>query len=178
MKNLLIPFLLFFPFSLSAQDSVQVNQVISKSAVEKILFLTGASLLYAGLDYVGYNSTRYDPTGLLCYRVFQVAMQVAISYFLYKEFGLPTAIGFNIIWWTFGDDLLYYGYASLINPGGKWESRNSFPDNVMANHTTWAYWTPLGILRGMNRSRPIAGNTLLAQALLGAVIGITVTVTF
>ncbi len=157
----------------SQQDTIQ-----TKTKLQKVLYLTGASLLFAGVDYVGYNLTKKNSTALTIYRIFQIAMQASITWFLYKELGLPTAIGFNIMWWTFCDDFLYFGYAELFNPGGSWESRGNLEKNVFGNHATWAYWTPVGISRGMKRDQPIAGNTLLAQALIGAAIGVTITISF
>lgn len=158
----------------TTKDSLLVT---NRSQWEKILYLTGASVLYAGIDYTGYNLTRNNNAALTVYRIFQVAVQGAITYFLYKEIGLPTAIAFNVIWWTFGDDILYYGYSELVNPGGRWESRGSFSANVMGNHATWAYWTPIGIVRGMKRDQPIAGDTLIAQSLFGLEIALTITIT-
>ena len=159
--------------SSAQQDSAQV-----KPKWQKALYLTGASLIYSGIDYFGYNATKNNSTSLIIYRIFQIATQGAISWFLYDQLGLPAAIGFNLIWWTFGDDLLYYGYAELVNPGGTWESRGALRNSVINNHTTWAYWTPIGISRGIKRSEPIAGDALIAQSLIGAAIAFTITLTF
>ena len=147
-------------------------------ALEKTAWLLGASVLFAGFDYVGFNATRQNPNALKVYRVLQVLAQTAISWVLYDQVGLPTAIGFNLIWWTFGDDFLYYGFAELINPGHPWESRGDLGRGVMSNQCRWAYWTPIGIARGMRRDDPIAGNTLVAQALTGLALAFTITLTF
>jgi len=169
--------ILFVVILISTTSSGQQDSLHAKPKWQKVLYLTGASLLYSGIDYFGYNATKKNSTTLIFYRIFQVAMQGAISWFLYDQLGLPTAIGFNLIWWTFGDDLLYYGYAELVNPGGAWESRGALRSNVMNNHTTWAYWTPIGMARGIKRE-PIAGDALVAQALMGAAIALTITLTF
>ena len=167
------------PISVMREARVQSScDSIRPSAATKLLYLAGASLVYAGVDYVGFNITRRNDTRLAIYRVFQVLMQGAITWFLYDRLGLPTAIGFNVIWWTFGLDFLYYGYAELINPGQPWESRGDLQHKVFDHEANWAYWTPVGIARGMKRSEGIPGDTLLAQSLIGAALGITITITF
>jgi hypothetical protein len=158
-------------------DSVATVQAVP-DASEKLLYLLGASVFFAGFDYLGYNATRRHPNALRVYRVLQGLTQIAISWFLYEQFGLPTAIGFNVIWWTFGDDFLYYGYAELINPGHPWESRGDLGNGVLSNRCTWAYWTPVGIMRGMKRNQAIAGSTLVAQSLVGLGAALTITLSF
>jgi hypothetical protein len=164
---------------LANETSVDSTIVIPPpSRLEKTAWLLGASVLFAGFDYVGYNLTRNHPTALKVYRALQVLTQSAISWLLYDQMGLPTAIGFNVIWWTFGTDFIYFGFAELVNPGHPWESRGDLGRGVMSNHCTWAYWTPIGIARGMRRNDPIAGNTLVAQALTGLALAFTITLTF
>jgi hypothetical protein len=148
------------------------------SATTKLLWLGGACILYAGADYAGYNATRHNPTALKVYRVFQLLMQGAMSWLLYEQVGLPTALSFNLIWWTFGLDFLYYGYAELINPGHPWESRGDFRNGVLSNRCGWAYWTPVGMTRGMKRGLPIAADTLIAQSLIGLGLALTITIVF
>lgn len=182
---LFIILLLLSAVSLPAQERTDTTTTIRDGtaitppgALEKSVWLLGASVLFAGFDYVGFNATRQHPTALKVYRVLQVLTQSALTWLLYEQMGLPTAIGFNLIWWTFGDDFLYYGYAELVNPGHPWESRGDLGRGVMSNHCTWAYWTPIGIARGMRRNDPIAGNTLVAQALTGLALAFTITLTF
>ncbi len=148
------------------------------TALEKAAWVAGASVVFAGFDYVGYNLTARNPTALVGYRIAQVLVQSAISWFLYRKLGLPSAIGFNLIWWTFGDDFLYYTWAEVINPGPPWESRGAMNNSIFGNQCYWAYWTPVGISRGMKRGETIAGDTLLAQALVGAALGFTITIAF
>lgn len=145
---------------------------------EKILWLTGASLTFSAFDYLGYNITK-DETGVAptSYRIVQTLLQLGITYVLYEKCGLPTAIGFNLIWWTFGDDLLYYGYGAMIpnGRGGRFEDRNSF-DNVTTYGAHHAWWTPVGLLR--TKYDRIPGNTLIAQSLIGMGLAMTITITF
>jgi hypothetical protein len=145
---------------------------------EKLLWLAGATLSYAMFDYVGFNLVRDNNTTLPIYRVMQACVQAGITWLLYEKLGLPTAAAFNLVWWTWGADALFYGYTELFNVGGNWRGRGVFQSDIMDNNCTWASWTPVGMLRGMDASRPIAGDTLLAQVLVGAAAAMTITITF
>jgi hypothetical protein len=147
-------------------------------AGEKVLYLTGAALAFGLFDYVGFNLARDNSTTLILYRVLQVMVQAGVSWFLYEQVGLPTAIGFNILWWTWGLDTIFYGYTELFDVGGSWRGKGVFQSDIMGNHCTWASWTPVGISRGMDPEKRIAGNTLVAQSLVGAVLAFTVTLSF
>jgi hypothetical protein len=129
-------------------------------------------------DYIGYNLVRDNTSTLPIYRVMQALVQAGITWILYEKLGLPTAAAFNLVWWTWGTDALFYGYTELFNVGGNWKGRGVFQSDIMDNNCTWASWTPVGMLRGMDSSRPISGDTLLAQFLVGAVAAVTITVTF
>lgn len=144
----------------------------------KLLYLTGASLGFALFDYVGYNLVRGNPTTTPIYRVIQALVHAGVTWLLYEQVGLPTAIGFNLIWWTWGLDATFYGYTELFNIGGSWQGRGVWQRDIMNNNCTWASWTPVGIARGMDAEKAIAGNTLVAQSLLGVVTALTVTLTF
>ena len=141
-----------------------------------LVLLASVCLLYAFGDYVGYNLTRHDPRLLRGYRIAQAVMQIALSVAAWRYASVATAIAFNLIWWTFGEDILYYGFAAVLNPGGRWESRGNFRRYVLGNKCTWAFWTPIGILRGMDRRKQIAGSTLIAQASAGLVLAIGIVV--
>lgn len=145
---------------------------------EKLLYLATASLGFALFDYVGYNLVRDNPTTTPIYRVVQKLVQLGISWILYEELGLPTAIAFNLIWWTWGLDAIYYGYTELFNVGGAWSGRGAFQADIMSNNCYWASWTPVGIAQGADGKKKIAGDTLVAQSIIGAALAITLTVTF
>lgn len=165
-------------FAQGGTDATDTAKAIPPTSLEKVMYLAGASLLYAGIDFVGYNLSKGNGRTLLGYRIFQLLMQAGITCALYELCGLPTAASFNLLWWSFGLDILYYGYAEAVNAGGDWERRGNFRANVMGNKATWAYWTPVGISRGMKRSEPIAGSTLVAQSLVGLGIALTITIAF
>ena len=147
-------------------------------AGEKLLWLGGASLSYALFDYIGYNLVRGNSTTTPIYRVIQTLVQAGITWLLYEQLGLSTAAAFTLVWWTWGMDALFYGYTEAFDVGGEWRGRGVFQTDIMDNNCTWASWTPVGMARGMDSSRPIAGDTLVAQFLIGAAAAITITISF
>ncbi len=160
--------LMFLHSSLHAQDSTRL---------ERIGYVVGASLAFSLADYIGYSFARVDNVNghaAWWYHAIQISLQTAISYVLYKKFGLPSTIAFNLIWWSWGDDLAYYGWANLINPphpdGGLWEDRDH--NGLRDNQITWAGWTPIGLLRPQGSL--IARSTLISQAMVGLAISIAI----
>lgn len=131
----------------------------AQTSGEKVLWLAGSSVAFSLFDYVGYNMTLGTPA----YRAAQFAVQIAISYILYEKFGLPTAIGFNLVWWTWGCDLLYYQWGRVLPPYDRLDS---------GKQVSWASWTPAGFGK-----RIVPHDTLIAQSLVGAVLAFTITVT-
>jgi hypothetical protein len=152
MKKLIIP-LMF---------CVMLSQAQEKSWLEKKGYMLGGVVVFSAFDYIGYNLTKNDhgvaPIG---YRIAQLLVQAGITKFLIDEVGLPEAIGFNVIWWTWGADLMYYQWGRILPPH----------DMLTANkQVTWASWTPVGLIRG--GKKPIAHNTLFAQATIGLSISL------
>ncbi|HET6402448.1 MAG TPA: hypothetical protein VFH95_13780 [Candidatus Kapabacteria bacterium] len=149
----------------------------SGTRIERIEYVIGASLVFSLADYIGYSLARVDNVNDKApwwYRTIQASVQTGISYLLYKKFGLPSTIAFNLIWWSWGDDLAYDGWADLINPGkqsiGIWENRTG--NGLRSNHITWAGWTPIGLLRPQGSL--IARDALVAQAMIGLSISIAI----
>lgn len=132
------------------------------------MLVAAAALTYAGIDYVGYNASKGSRAWLRAYRIFQAVMQAALTLWLYLRAGTAGAAAFNLVWWTFGLDFLYYGFAAVVNPGRPWDSRGDLREWVFRHEVHWAYWTPLGMLRGMKRSAGLRGRVLLWQAIAGA----------
>ena len=161
-----------------AEPSVDSSAFGGATDGEKLLYLTGAAMGYALFDYVGYNSVRNDHTGLVVYRVLQGLVQLGISWLLYEELGLPTAIGFNVLWWTWGIDAMFYGYTELFNVGGSWQQRGVFRKHILDNNCSWASWTPVGLVQGADPQKKIAGDTIIAQSILGAILAVTITLQF
>lgn len=141
---------------------------------KKALGVVGASLAFSLFDYVAFNIARkHDKVGL--YRPLQVAAQAGLTFLLKEKFGWKTAGAFNALWWTFNDDLLYYGWAHLLNPGHGWDSRPGFK-GVVEDKVTWAWWTPVGLVNMLGEGSmrdPIKGKTLLVQAGVGVAVALT-----
>lgn len=126
----------------------------------------GAHVVHAGFDVLLYPQlTVEDKTP---YRVFQILLQAGLSYALYEIGGWRPVVAFNLQWWTWNDDLLYYWmYDALYG-------KTAFKDEVLAGRVTWAGWTPAGlILHGGKRER-IGANVLLTQAGIGMVLGFSI----
>ncbi len=144
-------------------DSVQ-----SKSKLEKAAFVIGSSLAFSLFDYIGYNLTRYESKGTnVAYRILQGTVQAGISYFLYKECGLSSAISFNLIWLTWGDDFGFYGWAYTTRIYPWWDN-----SGILHPDISWAGWTPVGLLR--KQGSPIARSTLIGQAIIGFMVSIAI----
>ncbi len=165
MRIIIIAFALLFGSlaPLRAQDSTRLD---------RYGYVIGASLAYSLFDYVGFNLTKEHSTVVRdAYRGIQVATQIAISYFLYKTLGLTSAISFNLIWWTWNDDLAYYGWANALNPHHPpWENRTD--NGLMLRDIDWAGWTPIGLLRPYGTN--IARSTLIAQAMIGLTVSLAI----
>jgi hypothetical protein len=154
MKKVIIILVIIVSFSAlaRAQDSTRL---------ERIGYVLGSSALFGLADYYAWNSIHH-PRVFLPYRLVQGTVQAAITYFLYRKFGLSSAISFTCLWWSWCDDLAYYGWANTLN-SFSWEGRtwNGLKDSEI----NWAGWTPIGLLRPQGSL--IARNALIAQAVIG-----------
>lgn len=153
--------------SLSAQDKL-----------EKAAWVAGSVVALGVYDYFGYNLTQDRQPALTIYRISFVLAQAGLTYLLYEKFGLPSAIGFNLIWWTFGVDMVYYGVCEMNpDPGGTWPGRGAWAAESREG-LKFAHWTPVGLLRGAREGDPIARNTIVAQAVVGFALGISISISF
>ena len=159
--------------SWTTQDSTKTD---GAQRLERIEYVVGASLAFSLFDYVGYNLVRTNSSSPSWYRLLEGTVQTAISYFLYKECGLSSVISFNLIWWTWGDDMAYYGWTNLLNPASPnrlnpdsdWENRTN--SGLKIRDIGWAGWTPIGLTRPQGSN--IARSTLIAQAVIGLSVSI------
>jgi hypothetical protein len=160
MRTVLIIILFTFVFVLPirAQDSTHL---------ERYGFVVGSCLAFSLLDYIGYNTlvtpNHGSASSILSLHIFDAAFGSAINYFLYKTCGLPSAISFDLIWWTWGLDLGFSGWGDAINPATPWVNRTN--SSLHGNSITWAGWTPIGIWR--KQGTVIDKYTLYAQAIVG-----------
>jgi hypothetical protein len=131
------------------------------SKLARIGYIWGASLSFSLFDYLVYQLVRNNDNSRHAYRFLETGVQLGITYFLQKQCGLSSAISFTLIWWTWGDDVAYYGWSHVIQ-------RPVFAlDNI-----TWAGWTPVGLLRKQKTS--IDNATLMLQAMIG--LGVSVAI--
>ena len=170
MKALIISLLLVLVYSATAY-SQDTTAAIHSTRPERMEYVLGATAAFSLFDYIGYNLVRKNAEASTIYRIVQGVTQAAISYILYKTVGLSSAISFNLIWWTWGDDIAYYGWTQLFNPAGPvWENRTN--SGLRDPEVYWAGWTPIGLLRPQGSL--IARDALLAQAMIGFSISMAI----
>jgi len=134
-------------------------QAQEKSWLGKKVYMLGGVVAFSAFDYMVYNQMNGNKTSLAVYRIAQLLVQAGITKILVDEVGWPEAIGFNVIWWTWGADLLYYQWGRILPP---------YDQLTHDKQVTWASWTPVGLLKG--GKRPIAHGALLAQATIGLLL--------
>ncbi len=160
--------------AVSAGDSMRVfrfpPQESLATKLEHAGYVCGATLAFSLFDYIGYNLVRGENGAPFSYRILQSLVQAAITYFLYEKCGINSAVSFNLIWWTWGSDIAYYGWADALNP--KWARDNRTNNGLQGKEITWAWWTPIGLLR--KKDSPIARNALIAQATVGFAISVAI----
>jgi hypothetical protein len=155
-----------------AAAAVSAGDATKPSDGVKVLYLAIATAFFALFDYISFNLVRTISTALRIYRLIQVLVQLAITWVLLRTVGLPTAIAYNVVWWTWGADALYYVYTAIFNAGGHWERRGAFRKYVLGNRCTWAWWTPVGVAKGMSKKTVIRGDVLIAQSLIGVILAL------
>lgn len=133
-----------------------------------------ALIFFGFVDYVGYNiATQAGKIHLIIYRVFQTLLQITLMALLWKYSGFWSAFVFMFLWWTFNADFVFYGCAAIF----KWFSDGAdFKRDVLHDKVTWAYWTPLGLILHGGKHEIITGQDLIAQAGLGFIGAILISV--
>ena len=150
----------------------------AQTKLEKAAWVSGGAVALGIYDYFGYNLTKRSSVASAVYRSTFFLAQGIITYILYEKFGLPSAIGFNLIWWTFGVDMVFYGVCEMnTNTRGSWGSRGAWAEDSW-NGIGHAYFTPIGLLRGARTGNRIATNTIVAQAIAGGLLGISISIVF
>ncbi|MDP4199689.1 MAG: hypothetical protein Q8922_03700 [Bacteroidota bacterium] len=150
--------------------SGQVVRAQDSLRAQRFEYVIGATAAFSLFDFLAYSGGRtvfnFDngSSGLMVYHILQSSLGVAINYFLYRTCGLPAALAFDLTWWTWGDDLAFYGWADALNLPSPWLNRT---DNGLRNNPeiSWASWTPIGMVRPKGSS--IARSTIVAQAIVG-----------
>lgn len=164
MKSLFIVVLLWLTFAGRA-----VAHDTTTTKLERLAWVTGSALGLSLFDYVGHSMTK-GTAALPAYRVSQTLLHWGLTYLLYDQLGLSSAISFNLIWWTWGLDFGYYGWAYVLNPPWPFEHRGRM--GLDGDHVTWAWWTPMGLLRDKDERVPL--NVLVPQSLIGFSIAVAI----
>jgi hypothetical protein len=128
--------------------------------------LLGA-VFFALFDYIGYNlSLRKNWVNMKFvnpYRISQSIVQVLITSVLLFFVSWQSALGFNIIWWSWGCDILFYFFCASLNI---FKDRGNFTKQVIGNQVTWAWWTPYGLLF-TKKQDTVKWQKLILQAAIG-----------
>jgi len=135
--------------------------------------LAGAAL-FALYDYVGYNiSLRKNWVNnkfVNPYRISQSLVQVLITILLLIFAGWQSALGFNIIWWSWGCDVLFYFYCTSLHI---YKDRGIFTKQVLGNQVTWAWWTPYGLMF-TKKEQAVRWTKLITQVITGLILTLAV----
>ena len=135
--------------------------------VFNLIFTITATAVFALFDYFGFNISLKkgwaDFSNFNKYRVVQGLFQIILSVLLLYLAGWRAAAAFNIIWWTWGCDFMFYLYCEIFNYG---KDRGNFRKEVMSNSVKWAWWTPYGMMF-TKKGDVIKFKTLVLQAVLG-----------
>lgn len=147
----------------------------NSTRLDRYGYVLGSSLVFALGDYVGFNLIKkaHGEQGFKAppalYRVAEGLSQAAITYFLYRICGLNSAIAFNLIWWTWGDDFAYYEWEQLLG-FFPWDHRAG--SGLRFREYDSAGWTPIGLTRPQGSM--IARSTLIAQSAVGLSISMAI----
>jgi hypothetical protein len=104
------------------------------------------------------------------YRISQFIVHVTITLILIYIYGWFSAIAFNILWWTWWADLLFYFWYDFLKLFGYPRKPGGFREQVLGNKVTWAYWTAWGLLRFKHRDTVMKGSEIFVQAGSGIII--------
>ena len=131
-------------------------------------------IIFSLYDYFGfhisYKKKWEDFTPLNPYRVSQFIVQVIITAILYLAYGWFSALAFNILWWTWCADLLFYFWYDFLRIFGYPRKPGGFKEQVMGNKVTWAYWTFWGLLRFKHKDAVMTKKEIFVQAAAGIII--------
>lgn len=101
-----------------------------------------ALFVFALFDYFGYTYF-YFLSKVKIYRVLQGIFQVVLSVFCFYLEGIKAVIIFNIFWWTWAADWVFYLYCLIFNFRG---NRKDWLQPLHGN-VRWAFWTPAGLIQ-------------------------------
>ena len=148
--------------------------IYSMEIIISLIYTVAAVIVFALFDYFGFNVSLKrgwaDFSNFNKYRVVQGLFQLILTVLLFYFSGWRAAIAFNIIWWTWGCDFLFYLYCEVFNYGN---DRGNFRKEVKSNSVKWAWWTPYGLLF-TKKGDVIKYRKLVWQAVLGTLGAVVV----
>jgi hypothetical protein len=159
--------------SWTTQDS---TKTAGEQRLERIEYVVGSAVAFSLFDYTGFNVLgsmhlkNDNKVGLTMLHLLDAFAGTGINYFLYSKFGLSSAISFDLIWWTWGNDMGFYGWTYLLNPASPWINRTN--NGLRGGEVNWAGWTPVGLIRPQGSW--IANSTLFAQSIIGFSISMAI----
>lgn len=101
-----------------------------------------ALFIFALFDYFGYTYF-YFLSKVKLYRVLQGIFQAILTILCYFFGGIKASIIFNILWWTWTADWIFYLYCLLFNFRG---NRRDWLQ-PFKGYVRWAFWTPFGLVQ-------------------------------
>lgn len=139
----------------------------------EIISVAAAIIIFGLFDYFGFHiSLRkgWADFGFINpYRIAQLFVQISLSLVLLMLFGWVAVISFNILWWTWWADLIFYFFYDTLRIFGYPRSPGGFKEQVMGNKVTWAFWTPLGLLKHKGKHNVITWKELFIQSIFGLI---------
>jgi len=145
--------------------------------MEELSFLIygiSAAIVFALFDYFGFNislNKKWADFSLFNrYRAAQLVFQIVLSLLVFLLSGWKAALVFNLIWWTWGCDFLFYLFCEIFNYGN---DRGNFKKEVKGNNVQWAWWTPYGLMF-TKKGDVIKISVLIIQSIVGVVLAIVI----
>jgi hypothetical protein len=135
-----------------------------------------ASIIFSFYDYFGYNviALKGQYKGrLYFYRVTQALVGALLLYALF-DISTRAALAALVIYFTFGDDFLYYAFCNL---GWYGLTGKVFKEQILGNQCTWAWGTPFGLITWAItkvRKSVISGDLLCLQAAIGLFVALAI----
>ncbi len=135
-------------------------------------------IIFSLYDYFGFHLSHKkgweDFTFINPYRISQFIFQLIITISLYLSFGWFSSFAFNLLWWTWWADLLFYFWYDLLKIFGYPRTPGGFREQIIGNKVTWAYWTAWGLLRFKHKDTIMKKNEIFLQAAAGLIIVILI----
>ena len=133
-----------------------------------------AIAVFALYDYFGFTYSIHN-NKVRSYRFSQGILQITISVICIWFGGFKAAVIFNLLWWTWWADWLFYFYCFLFNfKGNRKDKFQPFEGNVR-----WAFWTPMGLLQliflgkeSESHYRILKPVSLVMQSAVGLVVSV------